>query len=85
MKSEVVVAGVGMTRFVKPSESPRYTELGADAVRMALADCGLDYSRVQQAYVGYVYGDSTCGQRALYGVGMTGIPVINVNNNCSTG
>ena len=40
---------------------------------------------VQQAYVGYVYGDSTCGQRALYDVGMTGIPVFNVNNNCSTG
>jgi len=85
MSTEVVVAGVGMTRFVKPSESPRYTELGADAVCMALADCGLDYARVQQAYVGYVYGDSTCGQRALYGVGMTGIPVVNVNNNCSTG
>lgn len=85
MKSPVVVAGVGMTRFVKPTESPRYTELAAEAVRSALADAGLDYDRVQQAYVGYVYGDSTCGQRALYGVGMTGIPVVNVNNNCSTG
>ena len=85
MKTEVVVAGVGMTRFVKPSLSPRYTELGADAVAMALADCGLDYALIQQAYVGYVYGDSTCGQRALYGVGMSGIPIVNVNNNCSTG
>jgi sterol carrier protein 2 len=35
--------------------------------------------------VGYVYGDSTCGQRALYEIGVTGIPVYNVNNNCSTG
>lgn len=35
--------------------------------------------------VGYVYGESTCGQRALYEVGITGIPVYNVNNNCSTG
>ncbi len=85
MSNSVVVAGVGMTRFFKPSESPRYTELGADAVRMALADAGLAYDAVAQAYVGYVYGDSTCGQRALYGVGMTGIPVVNVNNNCSTG
>ena len=42
-------------------------------------------TQVQQAYVGYVYGDSTAGQRALYEVGMTGIPVVNVNNNCSTG
>ena len=40
---------------------------------------------VQQAYVGYVYGDSTAGQAAIYGVGLTGIPVFNVNNNCSTG
>ena len=40
---------------------------------------------VQQAYVGYVYGDSTSGQPAVYGVGLTGIPVFNVNNNCSTG
>ena len=37
------------------------------------------------ATVGYVYGESTCGQRALYEVGMTGIPVYNVNNNCATG
>jgi acetyl-CoA acetyltransferase len=40
---------------------------------------------VQQAYVGYVFGDSTSGQTAIYGVGLTGIPVINVNNNCATG
>ncbi len=31
-------------------------------------------------------GDSTCGQRAIYhGLGLSGIPIINVNNNCSTG
>jgi acetyl-CoA acetyltransferase len=59
--------------------------MGAHAVRMALEDAGLDYSLIQQAYVGYVYGDSTAGQAAVYGVGLTGIPVINVNNNCSTG
>ncbi len=40
---------------------------------------------MQQAYAGYVYGDSTAGQKALYDVGMTGIPIINVNNNCATG
>ena len=55
------------------------------ATRAALADAGLDYTSVQQAYVGYVYGDSTCGQRALYEVGMSGVPIVNVNNNCSTG
>jgi sterol carrier protein 2 len=54
-------------------------------VRRALADAAIDYSLVQEAYAGYVYGDSTCGQTVLYEVGMTGIPVVNVNNNCSTG
>ena len=59
--------------------------MGAEAMRRALADAGIGYDAVQEAYVGYVYGDSTCGQTALYEVGMTGIPVVNVNNNCSTG
>jgi acetyl-CoA acetyltransferase len=83
--NEAYVVGVGMIPFVKPGANMPYPEMGAAAVRAALADAGLDYGLVQQAYAGYVYGDSTCGQRALYDVGMTGIPVINVNNNCSTG
>ena len=85
MSNTVFVAGVGMTPFVKPGTEPPYTEMGAAAVRMALEDAGLDYGLIQQAYAGYVYGDSTAGQAVLYQVGMTGIPVINVNNNCSTG
>ncbi|WP_338699561.1 MULTISPECIES: lipid-transfer protein [unclassified Bradyrhizobium] len=85
MTSRTYVAGVGMIPFVKPGANAPYHVMGAEAARLALADAGLDYDRVQQAYVGYVYGDSTCGQRALYPVGMTGIPIVNVNNNCSTG
>ena len=85
MTSRVYVAGVGMIPFMKPGASAPYHVMGAEATKLALSDAGLDYSLIQQAYVGYVYGDSTCGQRALYPVGMTGIPVINVNNNCSTG
>ncbi len=81
----VWVGGVGMIPFRKPGDSLPYNEMGAQALRMALADAGIDYADVQQAFVGYVYGDSTSGQRALYEVGKTGIPVVNVNNNCSTG
>ncbi|MEO3827033.1 lipid-transfer protein [Actinomadura sp. B10D3] len=81
----VQIAGVGMTPFAKPSASVAYTVLAEQAARAALADAGIDYRRVQQAYAGYVYGDSTCGQAALYGLGQTGIPIVNVNNNCSTG
>lgn len=82
---KVIVAGVGMTRFVKPTESPSYTDMAVEAISAALADAGLGLDLVREAYAGYVYGDSTSGQRALYGVGMVGIPVVNVNNNCATG
>ncbi|MCS6845961.1 MAG: lipid-transfer protein [Caldilineales bacterium] len=85
MSNRVIVAGVGMTPFVKPGTEEPYIAMAAAATRQALQDAGVDYRQVQQAYVGYVYGDSTAGQAALYTVGMTGIPVINVNNNCSTG
>jgi acetyl-CoA acetyltransferase len=83
--NQVCVVGVGMTPFAKPGAHPPYPDMAAAAVRAALADAGLGYEQMQQAYVGYVYGDSTAGQRALYGVGLTGIPIVNVNNNCSTG
>jgi acetyl-CoA acetyltransferase len=82
---KVLVAGVGMIPFKKPGDSRPYHEMGAQAALAALADAGFAYAEVQQAYAGFVYGDSTSGQRALYDVGMSGIPVVNVNNNCSTG
>jgi sterol carrier protein 2 len=85
MKRRVNVIGVGMTKFAKPGSSPEYYEMAKEAGVKALADAGVSYADVQQAYVGYVYGDSTCGQRAVYELGLTGIPVVNVNNNCSTG
>ena len=85
MTSRAYIAGVGMIPFVKPGANEPYHLMGAAAAKLALGDAGVDYGKVQQAYVGYVYGDSTCGQRALYQVGMTGIAIVNVNNNCSTG
>ena len=85
MSRKVYVTGVGMIPFAKPGTSAPYDQMGAQATREALADAGLAYEDMEQAYVGYVYGDSTAGQKALYQVGMTGIPIVNVNNNCSTG
>jgi acetyl-CoA acetyltransferase len=85
MKRAVHVVGVGMIPFTKPGASDPYTLMGARAAKLALDDAGVPYAEVQQAYVGYVYGDSTAGQAAIYGVGLTGIPVFNLNNNCSTG
>jgi sterol carrier protein 2 len=85
MSQRVIVAGVGMIPFAKPGASAPYDFMGAAAATRALMDAGLSHADVQQAVVGYVYGDSTCGQAAIYRVGMSGIPIVNVNNNCSTG
>jgi acetyl-CoA acetyltransferase len=81
---KVCVIGVGMTKFFKPGEKD-YPELSKEAGEQALKDAGIAYDTIEQAFVGYVYGESTCGQRAVYQLGLTGIPVYNVNNNCSTG
>ncbi|QQD17935.1 lipid-transfer protein [Spongiibacter nanhainus] len=85
MTTQVVIAGVGMSKFRKPSEAASYTKMVHAAINEALTDAGLDYGDIQQAFCSYIYGDSCSGQRALYDVGMTGIPVVNVNNNCSSG
>src|SRR6476469_5643987 len=85
MGRRVNVVGVGMTKFAKPGASEDYHVMASKAAKAALADAKVDYDKIQQAYAGYVFGDSTCGQRAIYEVGLTGIPIINVNNNCSTG
>jgi sterol carrier protein 2 len=86
MGRKVYVIGVGMTKFEKPgSKAWDYPDMAKEAGSKALADAGIPYDLVEQAAVGYVYGESTCGQRAVYQLGLTGIPVYNVNNNCSTG
>lgn len=85
MSPRVLVAGVGMVPFRKPSAGGSYDEVGRTAAMEALRDAGLEYGDVQQVYAGYVYGDSTCGQKAVYGLGKTTVPVLNVNNNCASG
>ncbi len=85
MGRRVNVIGVGMTKFQKPGASDEYNVMAAAAAKAALEDAKIPYKDVEAAYCGYVYGDSTCGQRSVYELGLTGIPVYNVNNNCSTG
>lgn len=81
------MVGVGMTKFEKPGrrENFDYPDMALEAGTKALKDAGLSYDQIEQACVGYCYGDTTCGQRALYQLGMTGIPIYNVNNACATG
>jgi len=86
MTGKAFVIGVGMTPFVKPEtrEWP-YWEMAREAGEAALADAGVPYDRVGQAAVGHCHQPSTAAQRAVYQLGLTGIPVYNVNNNCATG
>ncbi|MCB0871677.1 MAG: lipid-transfer protein, partial [Solirubrobacterales bacterium] len=86
-RNKAFVVGVGMTKFEKPGrrEGWDYPAMAKEAGTNALEDAGIPFDAIEQAHVGYVYGDSTCGQRAIYELGMTGIPITNVNNNCSTG
>ncbi|WP_235079219.1 lipid-transfer protein [Amycolatopsis orientalis] len=84
--SKVFVVGVGMTKFEKPGAREwDYPDMAREAGTKALEDAGIEYGEVEQAFAGYVYGESTSGQRAVYELGLTGIPIVNVNNNCSTG
>ena len=87
MSNRVFVIGVGMTKFEKPGrrEGWDYPQMVKESGTAALADAGVEYAAVQQAYVGYVYGESCSGHRAAYELGLTGIPIFNVNSNCSTG
>jgi acetyl-CoA acyltransferase len=86
MSARTFVIGVGMTKFEKPGRRDwDYPDMAREAGTNALEDAGIAYDAIERAFVGYCYGDSTSGQRALYELGLTGIPVVNVNNNCSTG
>lgn len=85
MSGKAYVAGVDMVKFSKPGTQEPFRVMASKAIRGALKDAGIEIGAVQQAYGAYIYGDSTCAQHALYDVGMTGIPVVNVNNNCSSG
>ena len=86
MSEKVFVVGVGMTKFEKPgSRDWDYPDMAREAGTNALEDAGLKLEDIEQAAVGYCYGDSTAGERGFYELGHTGIPIYNVNNNCSTG
>jgi acetyl-CoA acyltransferase len=86
-RNRVFVIGVGMTKFEKPGsrEGWDYPAMAKESGTNALEDAGITFEEIEQAHVGFVYGESTSGQRAVYELGMTGIPITNVNNNCSTG
>ncbi len=83
--TKAIVAGVGMVKFAKPGTQDPFRVMASTAIQDAVKDAGIAPDLIEQAYASYIYGDSTCGQHALYDAFQTGIPVVNVNNNCSSG
>ncbi|WP_328938681.1 lipid-transfer protein [Streptomyces tauricus] len=84
--TKAYVVGVGMTRFEKPETRDwQYWDMAREAGTGALTDAGIPYDAVEQVPVGYCFQASTAGQRAAYELGLSGVPVYNVNNNCATG
>jgi sterol carrier protein 2 len=64
MSKKVYIVGVGMTAFLKPSDAnPDYPEMAKVAINRALTDAACNFNSCEAAICGYVYGDSTCGQR----------------------
>ncbi|HTR74260.1 MAG TPA: lipid-transfer protein [Solirubrobacterales bacterium] len=86
MRNRTFVVGVGMTKFDKPgSKEGDYPDWVEEAGSKALDDASLPFKAIERAAAGFCFGDSTSGQRAVYTLGLSGIPIVNVNNNCSTG
>ncbi|CAK9024338.1 Sterol carrier protein 2 (SCP-2) (Acetyl-CoA C-myristoyltransferase) (Non-specific lipid-transfer protein) (NSL-TP) (Propanoyl-CoA C-acyltransferase) (SCP-2/3-oxoacyl-CoA thiolase) (SCP-2/thiolase) (SCP-chi) (SCPX) (Sterol carrier protein X) (SCP-X), partial [Durusdinium trenchii] len=82
----VFIVGVGMTAFLKPGKHGKeYFEFAKEAGTRALEDACISYKDIEQVVVGHVYGDSCAAQRAVYELGMTGVPVMATHNNCATG
>jgi benzoylsuccinyl-CoA thiolase BbsB subunit len=81
---EVYVIGIGMTPFGKHPDNTA-ADLGAEAVGLALADAGVGRQDIEAAWVGHVFQGMAMGQRALYAAGLSGIPIDNVENACSSG
>jgi len=82
---EVVVSGVGLHPFGRFPERD-LASLARDAVTEALVDGGIKWSDIPVAYFGHVYYQGmSIGETALSALGLTGIPIINVENACSSG
>jgi acetyl-CoA acetyltransferase len=81
---EVSVIGVGMSRFAKQPELS-IVDLTQAPILDALGDAGVAVGQVQSAYSGSVFGGSGLGQKVLKGIGISSIPILNLENACSSG
>jgi acetyl-CoA acetyltransferase len=78
----VSIYGVGTSMFGRqPEKLP--AELGWEAISEALEDAGI--ADIDACFVGTVFGAFGVAQRALLGVGITGVPIVTVENACASG
>jgi acetyl-CoA acetyltransferase len=87
---EVVVAGAGITRFdsydgEKGRPFKGFYDLGSEAILKALKDSDMEWKDIQEAFCGSVYCGTASGHQTIEKIGMTGIPIVNVENACSSG
>ena len=89
MKMHAYVAGVGMTRFGKQMDKT-LKGLAGEAIKLALADAGMDKSALQAAWMGNAAAGVVTGQEMIRGqvalrdMGIGRIPVVNVENACAS-
>lgn len=76
------ILGVGTSRFGRQPERTE-SDLVWEAVGEALRDA--EAARIDAVYLGSVFGDMGVAQRTLHGLGLTGIPIIRVENACASG
>lgn len=87
---EVVIAGVGLTRFDsydgrKGRAKREFYDLGSEAILEALSHAGMEWNEIQAAFCGSVYCGTAAGHQTIDKIGATGIPIVNVENACSSG
>lgn len=89
MSDDVLVAGVGLHPFGRFGETTA-TEMGVAAIREALADAGWASpadarGRIGAAFCATAYGGVAAGHRVLGALGLTGIPIVDVEAGCASG
>jgi acetyl-CoA acetyltransferase len=82
--AEVVIAGVGMHPFGR-FEGASTTDMGVVAVRAALGEAGVGKGGFQAAFCGTAYGGVAAGHKVLSRLGMTGMPIVDVEAGCASG
>ncbi len=81
---EVAVAGIGLVKWGRYKDKEIY-DFGSEAILNALKDADMEWRDMQAAFCGSVYQGTGSGHQVIKEIGLTGIPIVNVENACSSG